>query len=152
MMNHEGTPWTSEQDARLVELWNAGKSAEEVALAIEGKTRNAVVGRVSRLRRAGQILAKRDSKHKNAAHRRPRKPRAPKPQRAPKIVLKPIVDTLEGSVVLLDVTGCKWPVTSSSPHRFCNRDRLGNEPYCEGHLARAIHPEMRRGKYEVPFQ
>lgn len=55
--------WTEQEDATASRLWNDGKSATEVALAV-GKSRNAVIGRVHRkpdiYRPHGQRAVKRE--------------------------------------------------------------------------------------------
>lgn len=145
--------WTSEQDQILLRLWTEGKSATAISVIMETKSRNAVIGRLHRLRAAGVTVPE----HVQPAAR-PRKPRIrdriiklmpfmpPKP-------MPPVVDSLEGSVTLPEMTGCKWPVTKESPHRFCNKERFQDSAYCAGHAMRATRQlEMKRGKYEVPFQ
>lgn len=44
-----GGSWTKERDALLSTLWDEGNSASEIARALGGVTRNAVIGRASRL-------------------------------------------------------------------------------------------------------
>ena len=45
------SPWTPERDERLRTLWLDGKSASQIAGALgDGVTRNAVIGRVHRLK------------------------------------------------------------------------------------------------------
>ncbi len=43
------TPWTDERVDRLKRLWGAGKSANEIAQMLGGTSRNAVIGKLSRL-------------------------------------------------------------------------------------------------------
>jgi hypothetical protein len=45
--------WTDGQLALLQGMWNLGYSASEIAERLQNKTRNAVMGKVSRLRKAG---------------------------------------------------------------------------------------------------
>lgn len=42
-------PWTPERDVTAVRMWNEGASAIEIANALGGVTRNAVIGRMHRL-------------------------------------------------------------------------------------------------------
>ncbi len=55
--------WTEEEDTRAASLWNEGKTATEVGIAI-GRSRNAVIGRVHRrpdlYRQHGQREVKRE--------------------------------------------------------------------------------------------
>ena len=43
------TPWTDERVDRLKRLWGAGMSANEIAKKLGGTSRNAVIGKLSRL-------------------------------------------------------------------------------------------------------
>lgn len=188
--------WPEDRSERLVALWNEGKSASMIAAEL-GVSRNAVAGRIHRLRRRGAKIKEHEYKPegfltvleggkdktsrqigselgisanavRQRAHRLRRKgiplehrpiPKLrfgdtfyfPKPKPLP---VPRFVDTLEGSVEIMELTGCKWPVTAAgvSPHRFCNKEQLGGSSYCEHHKARSVHREMKLGKYEVPFQ
>lgn len=152
------TTWTPYEDALLAQLWGEGKSTSKIAESFPGKSRNAVIGRVHRLRRNGKDFPERPAGRFGS--REPRKPRprlrvvrVPKEPFLPPKPIPPIIDTLEGSATFDERTGCKWPVTQDSPYRFCNRE-IGEGPYCAGHAARAYQPssrEMKRGKHEVPF-
>lgn len=46
--------WTEAEVIQLRQLWDAGKSAREIAALMPGKTRNAIIGRVHRDRLAGR--------------------------------------------------------------------------------------------------
>ncbi len=48
--------WTDHQDQTLIELWRGGHSAGQIAKVMKGCTRNAVIGRVHRLRLSGVAL------------------------------------------------------------------------------------------------
>jgi RNA polymerase primary sigma factor len=43
------TPWTDERVERLKRLWGTGMSANEIAKKLGGTSRNAVIGKLSRL-------------------------------------------------------------------------------------------------------
>jgi GcrA cell cycle regulator len=156
------TTWTSSEDAFLAKLWREGKSASKIAEQIPGKSRNAVIGRAHRLRAQGWAIASRPREPGKPRKRyAPRdqavKPRAPRQRHYIKLVpnepflppkpLPRITDTLEGSVTLFDLTGCKWPVTARPPHRFCNRERMECGPYCEGHTVRATQPREPKRRF-----
>jgi hypothetical protein len=49
--NSSSPPWSPVHIARLVELWNLGRTATEILELIPGKSRNAIIGKLSRLRR-----------------------------------------------------------------------------------------------------
>lgn len=52
--------WTSEDDAKVIELWNAGKSAGAISKTLN-RSRNSVAQRVFYLRTEGHELEKRDT-------------------------------------------------------------------------------------------
>src|SRR3569832_2080177 len=63
--------WTDDRVEQLKNLWTAGLSASQIARALGGVTRNAVIGKVHRLGLAGRASPSRSSD-------RPRLPMAPK--------------------------------------------------------------------------
>lgn len=153
------TTWEPPQDDLIMKLWREGEPASKIAERFPGKSRSAIIGRVHRLRARGVDLPERPTRQPKKARlpRLPGLPQRPRPPRlrivrnepfVPPKPLPAIVDTLEGSVPLLEVTtGCRWPVTPGPPHRFCNRAPMDNKPYCGGHFSRAIQPrEKQLGK------
>lgn len=56
--------WTDHQDQTLIELWRGGHSAGQIAKVMKGCTRNAVIGRVHRLRLSGVALPSRPRRHR----------------------------------------------------------------------------------------
>lgn len=158
--------WTDERTETLKKLWMDGLSASQIALELgEGLTRNAVIGKVHRLKLKPR--AKINST-----------PRPPKPRRERVIKMKPPVpkrpddrppyleipgmeiapppkvaafDALPGSTpvkVEHHKTGCKWPI--GDPACFCNEPLKVLKPatdvtkpvyhhaYCEAHATAAV--------------
>lgn len=72
-------PWTPEEDATLLRLQLEGFSAAEIGRTMH-KTRNAIIGRLHRLRDKGMGLPK-QSPRKSTAPRPETKPRKPSPPR-----------------------------------------------------------------------
>lgn len=162
--------WSEEQDATIVELWERGESASYIAKRIGDKTRNAVLGRLHRIRLSGGKVAKRtrSSLPKPArAFRRPRAaiPRPPRPIRLagplkrPHRVLEalppPVVNVKPGevepngtpaSLVELCAAACRWSVSQTSPHLFCNKVRRGGSPYCDEHTLKSYQPLPARNQ------
>ncbi len=55
-------PWSLEEMDRLLALWDAGKTATEIELAMGGvRSRNAILGKVYRLRKGGVRFGERGS-------------------------------------------------------------------------------------------
>lgn len=125
---------------KLVALWREGKSASEIGAEV-GMTACAVKSRASRLRRRGIPLEHHTRQLIPQMRIREAVIYVPKFKPLPEPL---IVDTLEGSVSLHEMSGCKWPVTPGPPHRFCNRVRFENLPYCEGHALRSFRPIERK--------
>lgn len=117
------SPWTPERDAVLVQKWNTGLTAREIALLLwEGCNRNQVLGRGRRLGLPPLQRPKREVKEE-----KPQKP--PKP---PKIVKKP-PDSFREPV------GCRYMLNDDtrSPH-WCDAARLEGIAWCEAH-ARIVY-------------
>lgn len=150
--------WTDERVDQLRRLWQDGWSCSRIAESLGGVSRNAVIGKVHRLK-----LAKRRT-HVVRAAGRPRKvslppavrkrhrinppPRMPR-QVEPSIAPEPFEFTasawqpLPGSapVAMEHMTGCKWCVSDpfaprGEPSLFCNLPADGS-PYCPEHKARS---------------
>ena len=60
----------TEADEVIIRMWNAGDAASDIA-AVLNRTRNAVIGRIYRLRSAGVMLRKRDQKKKTVKPKNP---------------------------------------------------------------------------------
>ena len=50
--------WTPEKEKKLRELWKKGHSASQIASMLEGRTRNAVIGKAHRLKLAARAASK----------------------------------------------------------------------------------------------
>ena len=50
LINFKKMSWTPEKEKKLRELWKKGYSASQISSMIEGKTRNAVIGKAHRLK------------------------------------------------------------------------------------------------------
>lgn len=136
-------PWPDEVIERLKVLWKEGASASEIARDLGmGKTRNAVIGKVHRLK-----LEKRPNP--NRGNGRVRKDKPPKPRKAPKVarlsvsfpLAKPVLpDSFEPAPwsdpkPLMETTGCMWPIGDHG--LFCNAGRETGSHYCPHHHAKA---------------
>jgi GcrA cell cycle regulator len=141
--------WTDDRVEMLTQLWLSGHSAAQVALALGGVSRNAVIGKLHRLGLTGV----------RAAASRPRRiaPSAARPQRpirwgatkrattsSPAAAPAPI--PVEPGLVR-DTTGlrlhvCKWPIgdPQAADFSFCGRRALGGGPYCPEHHRLAHRP------------
>ncbi|MEX0627906.1 MAG: GcrA family cell cycle regulator [Cucumibacter sp.] len=169
--------WTDERVELLRRLWMEGLSASQIAAVLgEAVTRNAVIGKVHRLKLSGR------AKPASSAPRA-RKPRAASPRRLagpligrrhslnPPMIgataLQMAPDDEEGLMAAVDRAielyippeervdllslnehTCKWPIGDpmSDDFYFCGRQADENRPYCEFHSRRAYHTIERKRK------
>ncbi len=123
--------WTEERETRLRELYEQGFSASQIAVELDGVTRNAVCGKIDRLGLEGR---RRSMKPKGV-----RKPRVQRhtPFRLPDLRTEPlpIMDQQsDAPVTLLDLEPhhCRWPV-SDAPYMFCGGTKQDGSSYCGHH-------------------
>lgn len=154
--------WTPETTEQLRRLWAEGLSCSEIAMEMgQGLTRNAVIGKVHRLKLPARKMGQQPVVRR-AQEPRPPRPRVSKKLRAalkvkpdPKprqVEPNPAPEQFEFSAsawqplpgsapVSMDaMTGCKWPVGdpySTEPALFCNCMPVEGKPYCREHSERA---------------
>ncbi len=161
--NKKKPGWTEERVEKLKELWAEGLSASEIARVLGGVTRNAVIGKVHRLRLAGRAPArrgkpasgspaKRREPRKKTATQRPATPvtngatalKAQKetaPVEAVKAEVAPlslVESPCEGRITnIMDLTHktCRWPIGDPTDENFayCGDNAQPGSPYCEHH-------------------
>jgi GcrA cell cycle regulator len=151
--------WTDQRVETLKKLWTEGLSASQIAKEMgEGVTRNAIIGKVHRLKLSGRATPSRPP--------RPRIKAAPKPRvttSAPRTSTSPVVaretpiapPPLEptplpsgefATVLTLTNHICKWPIgdPTDPDFRFCGRKSKAASPYCDSHASQAYQPQSRR--------
>lgn len=156
--------WTDERVAELVRLWTEGYSASQIARKLGGCTRNAVIGRVNRMkltaRRApsipGMVTERKTPKRAtlakiNRALAQPNKLRVianqqtfvePEP-RAPRaeVSTRAFVPLEVCDPVPFGSLGCKWPVAGDGADLMCcGAKRRDESPYCHHHHAIGFVP------------
>lgn len=139
--------WTDERVEQLKQLWGEGLSASQIASAMGGVTRNAVIGKVHRLGLAGRAT-----------------PTAPKPKAVSAEVDEQDIKLSAFSLESLDFSNnrttvssignnqCKWPIgdPASDDFHFCGQAALPGKPYCAYHGQLAFQPSQPRR--ETPKQ
>lgn len=144
--------WNDENTAEAKRLFTSGLSASKVAIEIGCPSRNAVIGKMSR------IGVTRGGEGKGWRHGagRPQKltraygilpiaqPEAP-PQ-PPAVDLGPDVAT--NPVTLLELTDqhCRWPFgdPTSPDFHYCGGPHIADSPYCNRHHLMAYNPPPRK--------
>jgi len=119
---------TKEQKT-MIKLWEDGKTGLQIAEKL-GKTRNAVMGALKRLRDNGHI------EYKQIPVKRGEK--RPPPNLEPKILVSSEAAFLKKPPVkFVDLThnSCRFIINDSLPKDFlfCNDDKKKGSPYCERH-------------------
>ena len=138
--------WTDERVDQLKSLWTEGLSASQIARALGGVTRNAVIGKVHRLGLAGRATPNRID--------RPRLPSAPRLHQRSREPELPVVEEEpikleDGSfvgVMAINDRMCRWPIgdPSAEEFHFCGRNPKTGSPYCEAHARKAYQPQQIR--------
>lgn len=156
--------WTEEAEDLLVKLWSEKKQSGFIIKAMEDElgiifTRNAIAGKVSRMKLEGHRQTSRNSER--PIHHKPKKdnthlarntPRKKKHNdgiiQPPRVQQEVIIPTQPLKVSLLELTSntCRWPLGTPGDRDFCfcglpPKDGL---PYCPDHCQIAYQPYVRR--------
>lgn len=130
--------WTDERVALLTKLWGEGKTAAEIASALGGVTRNAVIGKAHRLKLSNRVSPIQQNK----------KPAPVKVERK-KAEPMPVKDKADGQdgVALTDLGAnmCRWPYGDPRDEGFgfCGEESISGIPYCEEHAKAAYQAASR---------
>jgi GcrA cell cycle regulator len=154
--------WTDERIDQLTKLWRAGHSARDIAFQLGASSRDAVIGKVHRLKLHVQFPRAKSAKPKpSPAPRKPGRvgsilmraqpilsaPRAPAVRlpaatRLPAVVKESLMTRPAGRCSLMELTAerCKWPIgdVGTPGFAFCGAAKSAEAgPYCAQHEARA---------------
>jgi len=154
--------WTDDRVETLKKLWADGLSASQIAREMgEGVTRNAIIGKVHRLKLSGRATPSRPPRPRAKPAPKPRlaaagtQPRAnpatvrqgaPVAPPSPPLEPKALPNGEFATVLTLTNHICKWPIgdPATPEFRFCGRKSRAGSPYCETHAAQAYQPQSRR--------
>jgi GcrA cell cycle regulator len=166
--------WTEERIERLKAMWTQGSTASQIADELGGVSRNAVIGKVHRLKlssrgRATAAPARQKKQQHAAAAVRGATRSAPAPRpvttsigatalqaqydaepvarqmlRPAENVVVPISRRLQ--LIQLNERTCKWPNGDplSEDFHFCGNDAAETGPYCKYHARIAFQPASER--------
>jgi GcrA cell cycle regulator len=150
--------WTAERIELLKSRFEAGRSCREIAGDI-GVSRNAVIGKLSRL----NLTSEKSSDAPRSA--RKRAARGPRPKTVPRLqyqMLKALYDEPCGepqpaadapihnghccSLLELTEERCRWPIGTpgAADFCFCGNAPVKGLPYCVGHTRLAYRPDSRQ--------
>jgi len=138
--------WTDERVEQLKGLWNEGLSASQIARALGGISRNAVIGKVHRLGLAGRAAP--------ARAERPRTQRRTAIHTAPapvEIIEEDPIKLDDGNfatVLTINDRMCRWPIgdPAENEFHFCGRKPKNGSPYCEAHARKAYQPQTMKNR------
>jgi len=147
--------WTTERVETLKKGFEAGLSCREIAAQI-GVSRNAVIGKISRLKLARDKggLVIRVAKKEAAEGRRPRAAlklrqiilRAPLGAPGVAAIEEPIHNGHTCSLFELSKETCRWPISTPGAEDFCfcGNPPIEGLPYCAGHSRLAYRVTAQR--------
>ncbi len=150
----------------LIRLWNKGDSASKIAAALGPDfTRSSVMGKASRLRKAGVELSHNNNSSWGGDRRAATPKPAPKPvaitskpEKPAAAVIDPVLGTdgLAHSLLTIPRSACRFPVGAAdgASQRFCGHAVKPQSPFCESHHAVCYvksHPArpMKAGTHAV---
>lgn len=141
--------WTEERVERMKALWGEGLSASQVAKTLGGVSRNAVIGKLHRLKLTGTRptpprlrRAASPRRARPGTHWKPRRPATDVAAvAAPVVAVAPEGPGLFRSLAELKPRCCKWPIGDPLAAEFslCGRPTDGRS-YCPGHHRTAHQP------------
>lgn len=149
--------WTDERVETLKKLWLDGMSASQVAQQLGYVSRNAVIGKLTRLGISGRGRPSQPTRFAKAPKpvaviARPSAPRRiaapptiPDPQSRPARISVDVTPT--ATVMTIQAHGCRWPIGDprEDGFGFCGRSQAAAGPYCDAHRALAWTPAKRTG-------
>ena len=161
--------WTEERVELLKKLWSEGLSASRIAAQLGGVTRNAVIGKVHRLRLLGRgkSLSAGAARGASSSSHTVRMSQAsirgntalahvydydaePTPEQIENII------PIRQGCSLLDLTeqNCHWPIgdPGSGDFVFCGGNSVPGLPYCAYHCRIAYRPAAERRRKRHPLR
>ena len=166
--------WTEERIDTLKTMWEGGQTASQIAEALGGVSRNAVIGKVHRLKLSSRGRATAAPvRQKKPAHATATVKPAPRPAATVRAmpasigatalqtqfevepIARHVVRPVENVVVpisrrlqliQLNERTCKWPNGDplSEDFNFCGNDAAESGPYCTYHARIAFQPASER--------
>jgi len=161
--------WTDERVELLKKLWSDGLSASQVAAQLGGVTRNAVIGKVHRLRLSGRgkSVSAAASRKSNSSSHMVRRSRASirgntalahvydyNAEATPEQIENIIPIGQRCSLLELTQQNCHWPIgdPGSSDFIFCGGNSVPGLAYCAYHCRIAYRPVAERRRSDSRHQ
>ena len=143
--------WTPERVELLKSYFEAGLSCRDIAVNI-GVSRNAVIGKLSRLNLTHATPDERRARRKKSTVPTAHKTTAKQQLQLLQAVYEqpdgamPIVSANSCSLLELSEQRCRWPISTpgADDFCFCGNTPLGGMPYCSGHSRLAYQTGSRQ--------
>lgn len=135
------TVWTADRIERLVEMWKNGVMSSDIGRRL-GISKNAVIGKVHRLRLPPRMKAVSDKTGKEAEIRESQKIKEKMDTaKEDKFLLCDLIGTPPGVTDFLTLTSqmCSFPMgdPAEEDFQFCCKDKVGSYSYCQEHMKEA---------------
>jgi GcrA cell cycle regulator len=138
--------WSDVRVEQLKTLWTEGLSASQIARALGGVTRNAVIGKVHRLGLAGRASPSRAERPRVSVPKAPSmRTHVPPPPVVEEDPLQ-LADGNFATVLTISDRMCRWPIgdPAATEFHFCGRSPKSGSPYCEAHARKAYQPQQQK--------
>ncbi len=149
--------WTDEKKKELERLWSIGMSARDIAAAMQPISRNAVIGKIHRMKLAppsskqlkpSQAARSSPTQHPSRTRPTAEQKRAMVTARAAEIAEEAAAPAPPEAIPHTELTAavCQWPIGDPrSPNfSFCGGMPRAGTPYCAHHGRSAYVPTTRR--------
>ena len=135
--------WDETREAKLKELWEKGHTASQIAEALGGTTRKAVIGKAHRLKLAGRVQSTKTQKqNKPATSVQSKEERnISRRSRFKSLLLdKSFEPENPKKLEELDDKNCRWPIGHPDEENFyfCGRSPIEGFSYCKLHVLYAF--------------
>jgi GcrA cell cycle regulator len=142
---NNGVLWSEDRVEILKTLWDKGLSCSQIANEIGNVTRNAVIGKASRLGLSGRHGRLNQYSAVRARVRAKRLPQTKQtrfsgallfePAPAPEPFVSRVISMPPLNLTLLDLAHgqCRYPVTDDAPFLFCGHAQQKDSSYCPAH-------------------
>ena len=137
--------WTEARVEQLKTLWAEGLSCSQIARKIGGVSRNACIGKLTRLglTGSGNPARKGNPARIKRSNPMPHVVRVPEPiaEAMPALLY---ADGKHVTVLTVSDRHCRWPIGDppDKDFHFCGHSPKSGSPYCEAHARKAYQPQQ----------
>ena len=147
--------WTPEREEKLRQLWKKGHSGSQIASILGNTTRNAVIGKVFRLKLSSRITSKKLEGKKSTEKNNSPETKTQKLGRKARFRALLLDKNFEQEnpkklEELTDET-CRWPIGHPYEEKFyfCGRKSMEKFPYCKLHVLYAFQPKNAKEEDQI---